>query len=164
MNIRDIGKHRIIVRPIVIRMSLSLPLMFKCQVLWKLFICLIISKQRSHFYDHWCHPVLLLIPCIFLDPVAKNEKHFPCFSYGIPYNTTVVKDPNDFFLLWVWHQKLFHLYRSNCNLNCFLIHRNIYFPVFFLLLILFLFKHTNVIQIFEFTSEKRGGKFFFFFV
>lgn len=142
-------------------MSLQLPLMFKCQVLWKLFICLIISRWRSHFYDHWCHPVFLLIPCIFSGTVAKNEKHFPSFSYGIPYNTTVTKDPNDVFLLWVWHQKLFHLYTSSCNWNCFLIHRYIYFPVFFLLLLLFLFKHTNIIQIFKFTSEKRGGKYAF---
>ena len=135
--------------------------MFKCQVLGKLFICLIISRWRSHFYDHWCHPVFLLIPCIFSGTVVKNEKHFPSFSYGIPYNTTVAKDPNDVFLLWVWHQKLFHLYTSSCNWNCFLIHRYIYFPVSFLLLILFLFKHTNIIQIFKFTSEKRGGKYAF---
>lgn len=71
--------------------------MFKCQVLWKPFICLILSKWRSHFYDHWCHPVFFLIPWTFAGTVAKNEKHFLLFSSGIPYNTTVASDPNDFF-------------------------------------------------------------------
>lgn len=131
--------------------------MFKCQVLWKPFICLMLSSRRSHFYDHWCHPLFLPIPCIFSSAVAKNEKHFPLFSYGIPYNTTAAKDPNDL----VWHQKLFHRYSSNCHLNCFLIHTYIYFPVFFLLLFLFLSKHTNIIQILKFTSEKKGGKYAF---
>ena len=83
--------------------------MFKCQVLWKLFICFIISRWRSHFNDHWCHPVFLFTACIFSGTLAKNEKHFPSISYRIPYSTTVAKDPNDFFLLWIWQLKLFHL-------------------------------------------------------
>ena len=45
---------------------------------------------------------------------------------------------------------------SNCNPNCFLIHRYICFPILFLLLLLFLLKHTNIIQVFKFTSEKKA--------
>lgn len=44
---------------------------------------------------------------------------------------------------------------SNCNQNCFLIHRYICFPVLFLLLLLFLLKHINIIQVFKFTSERK---------
>ena len=137
-------------------MSLQLPLMFKCQVLWKLFICFIISRRRSHFNDHWCHPVFLFTACIFSGSLAKNEKHFPSISYRIPYNTTVAKDPNDFFLLWIWQPKLFHLKQLQSKF-CFLIHRYICFPVLFLLLLLFLLKHINIIQVFKFTSEKEAN-------
>lgn len=119
------------------RLSLQLPLMFKCQVLWKPFIFVLFYQDEGHIF---MTIDVTLIPCIFSGTLAKNEKHFPLFSYGITYNTTVAKDPNDFFLLLVWHQKLFYLHRSNCNRNCFLIHRYIYFPVFFLLLFLFLSK------------------------
>lgn len=135
-------------------MSLQLPLMFKCQVLWKLFICFIISRRRSHFNDHWCHPVFLFTACIFSCTLAKNEKHFPSISYRIPYNTTVAKDASDFFLLQSGNRNCF--ISSNCNQNCFLIHRYICFPILFLLLLLFLLKHTNIIQVFKFTSEKKA--------
>lgn len=71
----------------------------------------------------------------FSSTVSRIEKHFPLFSYGIqPHSniTTVAKAPNDFFLLLIWPQKLFRLYKSNWNLNCFLIRKYIYFPVCFL--------------------------------
>lgn len=107
------------------------------------FICLILLRWRSHFYDHWYHPVFLFIPCIFSGTVNKNEKHFLLFSFGISSNTTVAKDPNDFFLLLFWQQKWFHLLRSNCNLNCFLIHRYIYFPVFFFAIVFILLQRDK---------------------
>lgn len=100
----------------------------------------------------------------FSNTVPRNEKHFPLFSYGIQQHsntTTVAKAPNDFFLLLIWPQKLFHLYKSNWNLNCFLIRKYIYFPVCFLLLFQFLSQHTNLIQILNFTFEERESKYAF---
>lgn len=89
----------------------------------------------------------------FLAPWPK-WKAVPLFFYGIPCKTTVAKDPNDSFLLLVWHQKVFHLYRSNYNLNCFLIHRYIYFP----LVMIFVSLQTHQCNTdFKFTSENRGS-------
>lgn len=93
----------------------------------------------------------------FLAPWPK-WKAVPLFFYGIPCKTTVAKDPNDSFLLLVWHQKVFHLYRSNYNLNCFLIHRYIYFP----LVMIFVSLQTHQCNTdFKFTSENRGSKYAF---
>lgn len=69
--------------------------------------------------------------------VPRNEKHFPLFSCGIQQHsntTTAAQGPNEFFLLLIWLQKPFHLYKSNWNLNCLLFRKYIYFPVCFLLL------------------------------
>lgn len=134
--------------------------MFKCQVLWKLFV-FILSRRRSLFYDRWCHPVFLLIPCIFA-VTAANMKSTPFVSLRDPTQQNSGKGSKRFFfLLVVWHRQLFHLYRSNCNLNCFLIHRYIYFPGFFLAVVFVSLQTHQYNTDFKIHLWKREGKYAF---
>lgn len=135
------------------RLSLHTSFMSKCQVQWKTCICFFFYQEEGHFF--MTIDVTLVSThnsWTFSNTVPRNEKHFPLFSCGIQQHsntTTAAQGPNEFFLLLIWLQKPFHLYKIKWNLNCLFFRKYIYFPVCLLLLFQFFSEHTNFILIFK---------------
>lgn len=92
---------------------------------------------------------------------GQHEKYSLCFPPGSHTTKQWQRIQTIFFLLVVWHRQLFHLYRSNCNLNCFLIHRYIYFPGFFLAVVFVSLQTHQYNTDFKIHLWKREGKYAF---